>query len=191
MADFDARFNIGDSTPDVIIEKGRYWQDEAIFSAYKLTSGYDSSHYLSFDVNRGPEASGWTLCSTPGTWAIKSGAKTPDNSCSIVMIGENGDISITAENGVIRLKARNIHIDATHNVTDNRNGIVHIKGSEKVSIHAPTVDIDAKRMLKLVSSGNGEFKITNILEMKTGMAKAFTNSSAVKKPVNGMNSTFK
>jgi len=46
-------------------------------------------------------------------------------------------------------------------------------------------------MLKLVSSGNGEFKITNILEMKTGMAKAFTNSSAVKKPVNGMNSTFK
>ena len=50
---------------------------------------------------------------------------------------------------------------------------MHIKGSEKVSIHAPTVDIDAKRMLKLVSSGNGEFKITNILEMKTGMAKAF------------------
>ena len=36
MADFDARFNIGDSTPDVIIENGRYWQDEAIFSAYKL-----------------------------------------------------------------------------------------------------------------------------------------------------------
>lgn len=191
MADFDARFNISDSTPDVIIEKGRYWYDEVVFSAYKLSSGYDSSHYMSFDVNRGPEASGWTLFSTPGTWQVKSGSKTPDNSCSIVMIGENGDISITAENGDIRLKARNIHIDATHNVSDNRNGTVHIKGSEKVSIHAPTVDIDAKRMLKLVSSGNGAFKITNILEMQAGMSKAFSNSSSTKPPVNGMQQSFK
>jgi hypothetical protein len=191
MADFDARFNISDSTPDVIIEKGRYWNDETIFSAFKLTSGYDPSHYLSFDVNRGPEASGWTLFSTPGTWQVKAGKKTPNNSCAIVMIGENGDIAITAENGDIRLKARNIHIDATHNVLDNQNGTVHIKGSEKVSIHAPTIDVDAKRMLKLISSGNGAFKITNILEMKMGMAKAFTNSSSKKPPVNGINSTFK
>lgn len=175
-----------DSNADRIIESGRYWADETVFSSYKLTSGYDPLHYFSFDVNRGPEGSGWTLFSTPGTWQCKAGSKTPDGSNAIFMVAENGNVSITVDNGDLKLKARNIHIEAGHNASDNANGSVHIKGTEKVSIHAPTVDIDAKRMLKLVSSGNSVLKIANVMEMGMGMCKAFSNSSSKKPPVNGI-----
>lgn len=183
---YKPEFCINDETADRIIESGRYWEDETTFSAYKITSAYDPDHYLSFDVNRGPEQSGWTLFSTPGTWQVKAGAKTPEGSNAVFMVAENGNVSITAMNGDIRLKARNIHIDASLNVTDNRNGIVHIKGSEKVSIHAPTVDVEAKRMLSLVSSGNSRLQISNVMEMGMGMCKAFTNSSKTKPPKNGI-----
>lgn len=175
---FKAEFCIHDETADRIIESGRYWVDETTFSAYKVTSGYDPDHYLSFDVNRGPEESGWTLFSTPGTFQVRAGAKTPPKSGAVNFFAENGDVNITCLNGDIRLKARNIHIDASLNVSDNRNGIVHIKGSEKVSIHAPTVEVEAKRMLRVVSSGNFVLDISNVSELNMGMCKAFSNSSA-------------
>lgn len=187
---FKPEFCIHDETADRIIESGRYWEDETVFSAYKITSGYDPDHYLSFDVNRGPEESGWTMFSSPGTFQVKAGAKTKDNSGAINFFAENGDVNITCMNGDIRLKARNIHLDASLNVKDNRNGIVHIKGTEKVSIHAPTVEVEAKRMLRVLSSGNMVLDIKNVSEMNMGMCKAFSNSSSVKPPVNGMSQNY-
>jgi len=186
MADYHSEWAQFDSNADRIIESGRYWADETVFSSYKITSGYDPLHYFSFDVNRGPEGSGWTLFSSPGTWQCKAGAKTPEGSNAIFMVAENGNVAITVDNGDLLLKARNIHIEAGHGASDNANGSVHIKGTEKVSIHAPTIDIDAKRMLKLVSSGNGALKISNVMEMGVGMCKAFSNSSSQKPPVNGI-----
>ena len=190
---YKSEFCINDGTPDRIIETGKYWDDKTTFFAYKLTSGYDPDHYLSFDVNRkyaGSQESGWTLFNTPGTFQVKAGIKTPDNSGAINFFAENGDVNITCLNGDIRLKARNIHLDASLNVKDNRNGIVHIKGSEKVSIHAPTVEVEAKRMLRVLSSGNMVLDIKNVSEMNIGMCKAFSNSSSVKPPVNGMSKNY-
>jgi hypothetical protein len=190
MSNYLPEYSLSDSTADVIIERGRYWANETTFSTYKLTSGYDSNHYFSFDVNRGPEDSGWTLFSTPGTWECKAGAKTPQGSNAIFMVAENGNVAITVDNGDLLLKARNIHIEAGHNASDNANGSVHIKGTEKVSIHAPTVDIEAKRMLRLISSGNGVLSVSNVMEMGMGMCKAFSNSSSNKAPVNGMSRNY-
>ena len=86
----------------------------------------------------------------------------------------------------------NIREEKIHgiNVKVNRNGIVHIQGSEKVSIHAPTIDVEAKRMLRVVSSGNFVLDIKNVSELNTGMCKAFSNSSSVKPPVNGMSKNY-
>jgi len=178
MTNYLSEFRLCDSTPDRIIESGRYWADEEVFSSFKLTSAYDPSHYFTFDVNRGSENAGWTMFSTPSTFQVKAGSKTPSSSGAINLFADNGDVNITCMNGDIRLKARNIHIEAGLNVTDNRNGSVHITGSEKVSIHAPTVDLEAKRMLRLVSAGNGVLNVPNIFEMGVGMCKAFSNSSS-------------
>lgn len=183
-------FCIDDSTADVIIERGRYWDDKTTFFSYKLTSGYDPNHYFSFDVNRGPESSGWTLFNTPGTFQVKAGKKTPEKSSAINLFADNGDISITCMNGDIRLKARNIHIDSGLNVRNSVDGVVNIAGHQKVSIHAPTVDIEAKKMLRLISSGDGVLKISNVMEMCMGMCKAFSNSSSEKSPVNGMSQNY-
>lgn len=183
-------FCVDDATADVIIEKGRYWDDKTTFFSYKLTSGYDPNHYFSFDVNRGSESSGWTLFSTPGTFQVKAGKKTPEKSSAINLFADNGDISITCMNGDIRLKARNIHIDSGLNVRNSVDGVVNIAGHQKVSIHAPTIDIEAKKMLRLVSSGDGVLKISNVMEMYMGMCKAFSNSSSENPPVNGMSQNY-
>jgi hypothetical protein len=183
-------FCIDDSTADVIIERGRYWDDKTTFFSYKLTSGYDPNHYFSFDVNRGPESSGWTLFNTPGTFQVKAGKKTPEKSSAINFFADNGDISITCMNGDIRLKARNIHIDSGLNVRNSVDGVVNIAGHQKVSIHAPTIDIEAKKMLRLISSGDGVLKISNVMEMYMGMCKAFSNSSSEKSPFNGMSQNY-
>jgi len=183
-------FCVDDSTADVIIERGRYWDDKTTFFSYKLTSGYDPNHYFSFDVNRGSESSGWTLFNTPGTFQVKAGKKTPEKSSAINLFADNGDISITCMNGDIRLKARNIHIDSGLNVRNSVDGVVNIAGHQKVSIHAPTVDIEAKKMLRLISSGDGVLKISNVMEMCMGMCKAFSNSSSEKSPVNGMSQNY-
>lgn len=175
---YKPEFSVTDETADRIIESGRYWLDEEVFSSYKITSAYDPLHYFTFDVNRGSESSGWTMFSTPGTFQVKAGKKTPSSSGAINLFADNGDVNITCMNGDIRLKARNIHIEAGLNASDNRNGSVHITGSEKVSIHAPTVDLEAKRMLRLVSTGNAVLNVPNILEMGVGMCKAFSSSSS-------------
>lgn len=186
MDNYHAEWAQFDSNADRIIESGRYWKDEKSFSVYKLTSAYDPLHYLTFDVNRGPEKSGWTISNTPGTWQCKAGAQTPVGSNAIFMVAENGNVAINVENGDLLLKARNIHIEAGYAAGGNSDGSVHIKGTEKVSIHAPTVDIESKRMLRLVSSGNSVLKVSNVMEMGVGMCKAFSNSSSEKPPVNGI-----
>jgi len=178
MTNYLPEFGLSDGTADVIIEKGKYWDDKTTFFSYKVTSGYDPNHYMSFDVNRGPEASGWTLFSSPGTFAVKAGKKTPQDSNGIFMVAEGGNVAITAMNGDIRLKARNIHIDASLNIRNTKEGVVHIKGEQKVSVHAPTIEVEAKKLLRVVSSGNFSLDIKNITEMNTGMCKAFSNSSA-------------
>jgi len=187
---YHSEFCVDDSTSDVIIEKGKYWDDKTTFFSYKVTSGYDPNHYMVFDVNRGPEGSGWTMFSTPGTFQIKAGKKTPEKSGAINLFADNGDINITCMNGDIRLKARNIHIDSGLNVRNTVDGVVNISGHQKVSIHAPTVDIEAKKMLRLISSGNGVLKISNVMEMRIGMCKAFSVSSSEKSPVNGMSQNY-
>jgi hypothetical protein len=70
------------------------------------------------------------------------------------------------------------------------DGVVNIAGHQKVSIHAPTIDIEAKKMLRLISSGDGVLKISNVMEMYMGMCKAFSNSSSENPPVNGMSQNY-
>lgn len=177
MANYHPEFCVNDGTADVIIEKGKYWDDKVTFSPIKISSGYDPNHYISFDVNRGPEGVGWTMISTPGTFAVKSGTKTPENSNAVFMVAENGDIAITCENGSIRLKARDIHIESGHNVKKVNEGNVHIKGGQKVSIQSPTIEIESGKMLRLVSSGNYALQVSGLAEMSAAMSKSFCSSS--------------
>jgi len=179
MTNYLPEFGLCDSTADVLIEKGKYWDDKTTFLAYKITSGYDPNHYMSFDVNRGPEASGWTLFSSPGTFAVKAGKKTPQDSNGIFLVAEGGNVAITAMNGDIRLKARNIHIDASLNLRNTTEGVVNIKGEQKVSVHAPTIEVEAKKLLRVVSSGNFSLDVKNVTELFSGMSKASCNSSSV------------
>jgi len=177
MADYHSKYGGNDATADVIIEKGKYWDDQTTFFAYKHSSGYDPEHYMSFDVNRGPESSGWTLFSSPGTFAVKAGKKTPETSSGIFMIAENGDISITCENGSIRLLARDIHIQSGFNVRKVNEGNVHIKGGQKVSISAPNIEIESGKMMRLASSGNYALQVSGLAEMSAAMSKSFCSSS--------------
>jgi len=179
MTNYLPEFGLCDSSADVIIERGKYWDDKTTFFAYKITSGYDPNHYMSFDVNRGPESSGWTLFNSPGTFAVKAGKKTPQDSNGIFLVAEGGNVAITAMNGDIRLKARNIHIDASLNLRNTTEGVVNIKGEQKVSVHAPTIEVEAKKLLRVVSSGNFSLDVKNVTELFSGMSKASCNSSSV------------
>lgn len=178
MTNYFPEFGVSDSTADVIIEKGRYWGDEKTLTTFKLTSGYDPLHYFTFEVNRGSENAGWTMFSTPATFQVKAGKKTPEKSAAINLFADNGDVNITCMNGDIRLKARNIHLDASLNLRNTTEGVVNIKGEQKVSVHAPTIEVEAKKLLRVVSSGGFCLDVKNIAELNAGMCKAFSNSSA-------------
>ena len=77
---------------------------------------------------------------------IDGGAKVEGGGVCVNIIGSRGDIAITAmDNGDVRIKGRNIIIDADENIEMLAGGKVSIDSTEIEAINQNTTRINAKR----------------------------------------------
>ena len=77
---------------------------------------------------------------------IDGGAKVDGGGVCVNIIGSRGDIAITAmDNGDVRIKGRNIIIDADENIEMLAGGKVSIDSTEIEAINKNTTRINAKR----------------------------------------------
>ena len=93
-----------------------------------------------------------------GTELVKGkNTKTTDESVAKAIIARKGDIVITAEHGNIKLKAKNIWIEATDeapggNFNVNANGHIDLTAGEKVTIAGTKLCLIGKANLTLFSN---------------------------------------
>ena len=77
---------------------------------------------------------------------IDGGAKVEGGGVCVNIIGSRGDIAITAmDNGDVRIKGRNIIIDADENIEKLAGGKVSIDSAEIEAVNQNTTRINAKR----------------------------------------------
>ena len=77
---------------------------------------------------------------------IDGGAKVDGGGVCVNIIGSRGDIAITAmDNGDVRIKGRNIIIDANENIEMLAGGKVSIDSAEIEAVNQNTTRINAKR----------------------------------------------
>ena len=65
-------------------------------------------------------------------------------------MAQNGDITIAAPHGTIRLSAQNIELLATGN--DGRNGVIKLNSNEKIRIESPDIEVTSSSSTKIVSA---------------------------------------
>jgi len=131
--------------------------------AYYVRTGEDGGrHYIRMrsngDVRQGQKGS--TNFHSPGSHTINCGqdirgAKSADggkvvNPPAYNLLAQNGDITIAAPHGTIRLSAQNIELIAEGN--DGRNGIISLNSNEKIRIESPDVEVTSSVSTKIVSA---------------------------------------
>ena len=120
----------------------------------------DGRHFMCFDED-GPRT-GFTLLNSPGSTFIHTGedlaavpeeSDPPEGICekeAFVVIAENGDITLKAANGKIKLEALDIELVANGNAPQ---GVIWANAYETLKLDSKNVTIDGKQSCKIMTSG--------------------------------------
>ena len=146
-------------------------------------------HYIRMrsngDVKQGQKGS--TDMRAPGFININCGedirgAKSSDggkvvNPPAYNLLAQNGDITIAAPNGTIRLSAQNIELIAEGN--DGRNGIISLNSNEKIRIESPDVEVTSSVSTKIVSANTVNVVGEGIMNVYGGLMEFADGATAL------------
>ena len=152
-------------------------------------------HYIRMrsngDVKQGQKGS--TDMRAPGFININcgediKGAKSSDggkvvNPPAYNLLAQNGDITIAAPNGTIRLSAQNIELIAEGN--DGRNGIISLNSNEKIRIESPDVEVTSSVSTKIVSANTVNVVGEGIMNVYGGLMDFADGANALLVSKNG------
>ena len=105
----------------------------------------DGEHQLSLDVDGKRE--GWTVSTSPGAFQVECGSKMEEAQNAVIITAVNGDVSIKASNGKIRLQGTDIELVAMGE--GQTKGNIKLTSSENVIVETKKVLITAKTMYKI------------------------------------------
>ena len=105
----------------------------------------DGEHQLSLDIDG--KRQGWTVSTSPGAFEVECGSKMEEAENSVIITAVNGDISIKATNGKIRLQGTDIELVAMGE--GQTKGNIKLTSSENVIVESKKVLVTAKTMYKL------------------------------------------
>ena len=123
--------------------------------------GLDGRHFINMDEDG--KRKGWTTMNAPGAFQINAGEdliqinegggegrKNKVEQNCIFMNAENGDITIRARNGKLRLEGLDIEMVATGNAPE---GCLWARANETLKLDAKNITVDGKQSVKIVSTG--------------------------------------
>ena len=153
----------GDVTMGVAVGVGREGSD-------------DARHQLSFEIDG--KRKGFTTLTTPTQFRVECGRNCKEEENALNITAQNGDISIAALNGKIRLSATCIEINATGEGTSK--GLVKVDATESVKVSTKKLLVNTSTIYKLVSTGTGEIVANTALKMYASIVKGVTDAVKVK-----------
>ena len=153
----------GDVTMAVVVGVGREGSD-------------DSRHQLSFESDG--KRKGFTTLTTPTQFRVECGRNCKEEENALNITAQNGDISIAALNGKIRLSATCIELNATGEGTDK--GLIKLDSTETVKVETKKLLVNTKVIYKIVSTGTGEIVANTALKMYASIVKGVTDAVKVK-----------
>ena len=122
--------------------------------------GTDGRHFMTMDEDG--KRRGWTTMNAPGAFQINAGedlaVHNPDaegrknkvNQNAIFINAENGDVTIRARNGKLRLEGLDIEMVATGNAPE---GVLWARANETLKLDSKNITVDGKQSVKIVSTG--------------------------------------
>ena len=124
--------------------------------------GVDGRHFIAMEEDG--KRKQWTTMNAPGAFQINAGEdllqiseggggegrKNKVEQNCIFMNAENGDITIRARNGKLRLEGLDIEMVATGNSPE---GVCWVRANETLKLDGKNITIDGKQSYKLISTG--------------------------------------
>ena len=122
--------------------------------------GVDGRHFISMEEDGNRRY--WTTMNAPGAFQINAGedlaVNNPDaegrknkvNQNAIFINAENGDVTIRARNGKLRLEGLDIEMVATGNAPE---GVLWARANETLKLDSKNITVDGKQSVKIVSTG--------------------------------------
>ena len=111
----------------------------------------DGRHQFYLDIDGGRK--GWTTSTSPGNFQVKCGMDNEEAVNSMMLEALNGDISIIAHNGKIRLQATDIEMVAIGGA-DKGKGNITCTASETFTVHeTPKILLQSSSLTKITSGG--------------------------------------
>jgi hypothetical protein len=178
----------GKGTKDGEIKFGHINED-GVISAAVIRSGTEAKHYISLDSEGTPTRKHGTICRSTGSFQIIAGDNVPYQQDGIHFEAENGDITLQAKNGRIRILAENIDLIAKG--ANGKNGVININGNEKVIIDSPIINVSSKASTKIVSDGTLDLIGKTILDIYGGLIDVADGATSIKGSKGGSNNESK
>ena len=136
----------------------------------------DGEHQLSLDIDG--KRQGWTVSTSPGAFQVECGSKMEEAENSVIITAVNGDVSIKATNGKIRLQGTDIELVAMGE--GQTKGNIKLTSSENVIVESKKVLVTAKTMYKIATPGTGQMVANGVLEMYGSIIRGVTDAVASK-----------
>ena len=132
--------------------------------------------YLDVDTPR----KGWTTSTSPGNFQVKCGMDNEEAENSMMLEALNGDISIIAHNGKIRLRATDIEMVAIGDA-DQGKGNITCQASETFTVHkTPKILLKSTSLTLITGTGIIEVAANSCLKVYASLIKGITDASSKK-----------
>ena len=139
----------------------------------------DGRHFMCFDENG--DRTGYTSLSSPGATFITTGDDLTQQQQAVMILAKNGDITLKAANGKIKLEALVIELIANGNAP---HGVLWGNATETLKLDSKNVTIDGKQSCKMMTTGlmavEGKLGMQMISPLIEGVSSALAKTKLPK-----------
>ena len=142
----------------------------------------DGRHQFSLDIDG--QRKGWTSSTSPGNFQVMCGLDNEEAVNSMMLEAWNGDISIVARNGKIRLMATDIELVAVGE--GGSKGHITCTATETFTVKdTKKIILDSKSLTKITTTGIMWIAANSCMKIYSSIIKGVTDAVAVKDDKNG------
>ncbi len=143
----------------------------------------DGRHQFSLDIDG--QRKGWTNSTSPGNFQVMCGLDNEEAVNSMMLEAWNGDISIIARNGKIRLQGTDIELVAVGPGEDGKGNIT-CTASETFTVHeTPKIILKSTSLTQIKGTGMIDIAANSCLKIYGSIIKGVTDACSVKDSKNG------
>ena len=162
---------------DGSIKFGHIDKKATVTSGVKLDTP-DGRHQFNLEIDG--KRKGWTSSTSPGNFQVMCGEDNTEAQNSMILQAWNGDISIIAKNGKIRLQGTDIELVALGPGEEGKGNIT-CTASETFTVHeTPKIILKSTSLTQIKGTGMIEIAANSCLKLYSSIIKGVTDACSVK-----------